>query len=167
MFTIRRAGACSLLVAGFCLAVISVSGCRPKPVSGSKDATKTSEGPKLAPPQQAAPAGTPQTDQAAPPTTGDSALKEHRTTGPKPAAEDAAEAEKIKANLAALTATDRSIAEKQKICPVSGELLGAMGTPKKIQVAGHDVFICCPSCEEPLTNDPTKYLAKIGLQPNK
>jgi hypothetical protein len=91
------------------------------------------------------------------------------TTGDtsKPASEDPAEAAKIKANLASLPVEERAAIEKQKICPVSGELLGTMGAPPKVKVAGHDVYICCKSCEEPLTKDPAKFLAKIGLEPNK
>jgi YHS domain-containing protein len=79
----------------------------------------------------------------------------------------AAEPAKIKASLALLSTHDRALAEKQKICPVSGEALGAMGAPKKISVAGHDVFICCQGCEKELTSEPDKYLAKIGMQPAK
>ena len=97
----------------------------------------------LAPPQQPAPA-TPQADGS-------------DTTDPA----------KIKANLALLSTEDRALAEKQKICPVSGEPLGTMGAPKKISVAGHDVFICCKGCEKDLTSEPDKYLAKLGLQPTK
>ena len=59
----------------------------------------------------------------------------------------------------------RALVAKQKICPVSGEALGAMGAPIKLTVAGHDVFVCCESCEEPLKTDPAKHLAKIGLTP--
>jgi hypothetical protein len=40
-----------------------------------------------------------------------------------------------------------------------------MGTPIKVSVAGHEVFICCEHCEEPLKAEPAKYLAKIGLEP--
>jgi hypothetical protein len=32
-------------------------------------------------------------------------------------------------------------------------------------VAGQDVFICCEGCEQPLKDEPDKYLAKIGLAP--
>jgi len=73
--------------------------------------------------------------------------------------------EEIPAGLAGLSAADRELAIKQKVCPVSGEKLGEMGPPIKVTVAGHDVFICCPSCKEPLEQDPGKYLAKIGLEP--
>jgi hypothetical protein len=71
----------------------------------------------------------------------------------------------IEAALASLSAADRAAALKQKICPVSDAALGSMGAPIKVSVAGHDVFICCEHCEEPLKAEPAKHLAKIGLQP--
>jgi hypothetical protein len=77
----------------------------------------------------------------------------------------ASEATKIEAAFASLSVEDRALAVKQKICPVSDEPLGAMGTPIKVQVAGQDVFICCDHCEDPLIKDQEKYLAKIGLKP--
>jgi hypothetical protein len=127
-----------------CTLMIGVVGCKPKPVADPKAEIKPSEGPLLAPPQQPTTPAAPQADG------GD-------TTDPA----------KIKANLASLSTEDRALAEKQKICPVSGEALGAMGAPKKVSVAGHDVFICCQGCEKELTSEPDKYLAKLGLQPAK
>ena len=126
-----------------CTLMIGVVGCKPKPVVEPKAETKASDGPLLTPPEQSAPAK-PQADNG-----------------------DKTDPAKIKANLASLSTEDRALAEKQKICPVSGGALGAMGTPKKINVAGHDVFICCPGCESELTSEPEKYLAKLGLQPAK
>jgi hypothetical protein len=176
-----------------CVFIFNI-GCRTKePVLPASKANTSSDGPVLAPPQQAPPT-TPQGGNAALPTEGDPSAKSasnQPATGPansapaplptegdptgtatagdasKPASEDAAEAAKIKANLASMSAEDRAAVEKQKICPVSGEKLGTMGAPPKVKVAGHDVFICCKSCEEPLTKDPAKFLAKIGLEPNK
>jgi hypothetical protein len=62
-----------------------------------------------------------------------------------------------------LTATDREAAKKQKFCPVSGEPLGSMGDPYKVQVKNRTVFLCCQSCVVALTNDPDKYLKKLEL----
>jgi hypothetical protein len=126
-----------------CTLLIGVVGCKPKPVAAPKAEPKASDGPLLAPPQPSAPA-TPQADN-----------------------DEKTDLAKIKANLASLSTEDRALAEKQKICPVSGGALGAMGTPKKLNVSGHDVFICCPGCEKELTSEPDKYLAKLGLQPAK
>ncbi len=65
------------------------------------------------------------------------------------------------AALAELSPEDRALAEKQKICPVSGEPLGSMGKPYKVTVEGQDVLLCCQGCEEEIKKDPQKYLAKI------
>ncbi len=63
--------------------------------------------------------------------------------------------------LAELSAADRTAAEKQKICPVSGELLGSMGTPRKVTINGRVVFLCCRGCQATFKKDPDKYLAKL------
>ncbi len=68
---------------------------------------------------------------------------------------------KIAANFAKLSDADRALAEKQKICPVSGETLGEMGAPIKIHVKDQDVFLCCKACEKSVKEDPDKYLAKL------
>lgn len=83
-----------------------------------------------------------------------------------PASHDAKESAEPNAEiteaLAKLSAEERALAEKQKICPVSGEPLGTMGTPKKIDVKGQPVFICCDGCEEKLLANPDEYLAKLN-----
>ena len=71
----------------------------------------------------------------------------------------------VPAGLAILSPEDREPALKQRVCPVSGYVLGEMGAPIKLTVKGHDVFICCPSCEEPLMENPNQYLAKLGMEP--
>jgi hypothetical protein len=131
---------------------IGVIGCRTKEPA-TKPESKTSDGPVLAPPQQKSSPAT-QDGRASLPTEG-------ALNGKEPA-----EVTTIKKNLKLLPASDRALAEEQKICPVSGEALGAMGPPKKVKVAGREVFICCPSCEEPLEKEPAKYLAKVGLRPS-
>ena len=69
---------------------------------------------------------------------------------------------KITAELAKLTAEDRVLATKQKTCPVTGELLGSMGAPIKIDVKGQPVFICCEGCKEDLLAKPDEYIAKLN-----
>jgi len=69
--------------------------------------------------------------------------------------------------LAELSEADRALAEKQKICPVSGELLGSMGKPVKVTVKGKTVFLCCERCESKITKDPDKYLAKLEAADKK
>ena len=60
-----------------------------------------------------------------------------------------------------LSAEDRAAAEKQRVCPVSGEVLGAMGKPYKITVQGRTVFLCCSGCEAEFRKHPDKYFAKM------
>ncbi|RMF41389.1 MAG: hypothetical protein D6753_09690 [Planctomycetota bacterium] len=70
--------------------------------------------------------------------------------------------EKMRAGLASLSAEDAASAERQHFCPVSGAMLGTMGTPRKVEVNGQDVWICCEECRDELLADPDKYLAKIN-----
>jgi membrane fusion protein, copper/silver efflux system len=56
---------------------------------------------------------------------------------------------------------DRALAERQKLCPVTGMNLGSMGAPKRMVVSGRVVFLCCGACESKLLREPAKYLAKL------
>lgn len=69
--------------------------------------------------------------------------------------------EKMKAELAKLSPEDAASAEKQHVCPVSGEMLGTMGAPQKIDVNGQMVWICCAGCKDQLLEQPGKFLAKL------
>jgi YHS domain-containing protein len=69
--------------------------------------------------------------------------------------------EKMKAALAKLSPEDAASAEKQHMCPVSGEMLGTMGAPQKVTVNGQQVWICCDGCKDKLLENPDKYLAKL------
>lgn len=71
------------------------------------------------------------------------------------------EATDIETEMAKLSPEDRALAEKQKICPVSDDPLGAMGTPIKVTVDGKDIFVCCQGCVDPVKNDFAKYAAKL------
>ena len=71
------------------------------------------------------------------------------------------EAEAIVKALAGLSSADRTLAEKQKLCPVTDMPLGSMGTPVKVIVNGRSVFICCEGCRERLLAEPVAYLAKL------
>jgi len=63
--------------------------------------------------------------------------------------------------LSQLSAADRGLAEKQRVCPVSGQPLGSMGKPYKVTVNGQEVFLCCQGCEGEIKENPEKYLAKL------
>lgn len=66
------------------------------------------------------------------------------------------------AALAKLSAVDRREAEQQAICPVTEMPLGSMGTPKKVDVDGRTVFICCEGCRKSLLAQPAKYLSTLS-----
>lgn len=70
--------------------------------------------------------------------------------------------EKMNEALASFSQEDRNSAMKQHFCPVSGEMLGTMGAPEKVDVDGHTVWICCAGCKDKLLAAPDKYLAKIA-----
>lgn len=48
-----------------------------------------------------------------------------------------------------------------KTCVVSGEELGSMGKPVKVEHDGEVAYLCCDSCTEKFEADPAKYLAKL------
>ena len=70
--------------------------------------------------------------------------------------------EKMTEALADFSEEDRKSAMKQHFCPVTGEMLGTMGEPKKVEVKGQQVWICCDGCKDKLLADPDKYLAKLN-----
>ncbi len=63
--------------------------------------------------------------------------------------------------LAAAKPTDKELIGKQKICPVSGQPLGAMGKPVKVVVKNRVVFLCCAGCKKKFLANPDKYLKKL------
>ncbi len=69
--------------------------------------------------------------------------------------------EKMKAELAKLSPEDAASALEQHMCPVSGDMLGVMGAPEKIDVNGQQVWICCDGCKDKLLENPEEYLAKL------
>ena len=69
---------------------------------------------------------------------------------------------KMMAGLKELSPEDHKSAMAQHMCPVSGEMLGTMGAPEKVDVNGKSVWICCGGCKDKLLADPDKYLAKLN-----
>ena len=61
-----------------------------------------------------------------------------------------------------LSAADRVLAERQRICPVTGKPLGSMGLPPRVELEGRVVFVCCSGCTSALQADPGTYLSRIG-----
>jgi hypothetical protein len=62
--------------------------------------------------------------------------------------------------LSRLPPADQALAARQRVCPVTGQPLGSMGTPARVVIAGKPVLLCCEGCEEPLRKNPGKYLGK-------
>ena len=60
-----------------------------------------------------------------------------------------------------LSLEDRKLAKAQKVCPVSDQKLGSMGTPIKIEHDGKVIFFCCQMCKPRFEKDPETYLAKL------
>lgn len=56
------------------------------------------------------------------------------------------------------TKADEKAIAGQKICPVSREELGSMGTPIKATRGGSSTFLCCAECEKKVLADPDKFL---------
>jgi Cu(I)/Ag(I) efflux system membrane fusion protein len=86
------------------------------------------------------------------------------TTPAQPPASETSESDEqaeIKKALAKLSPEDRTLAEKQKTCPVTDEPLGSMGTPIKVTVEGRDAFVCCEGCVDELKNNFAKYEKKL------
>ena len=67
----------------------------------------------------------------------------------------------VERELAKLPEEDRELARAQKVCPVTGELLGSMGVPIKVTVDGRSLFICCEGCEEEVKKNFDEYVAKL------
>jgi len=87
--------------------------------------------------------------------------KDHSEHGDHSKAGKQTPMEKMKVELAKLSPADAAAAEKQHMCPVSGEMLGTMGVPKKIDVKGQSVWVCCDKCKKSFLEEPDKYLAKL------
>ncbi len=46
-------------------------------------------------------------------------------------------------------------------CVVSGDKLGAMGSPVSINYKGTEIRFCCHDCDASFNENPAKYLAKL------
>jgi hypothetical protein len=83
------------------------------------------------------------------------------TAGTEPAQTSVEEDTKANDAMAKLSPADRAKAEIQKMCPVSNEPLGSMGTPIKVTVEGRDVFVCCEGCVDELKANFAKYADQL------
>lgn len=95
---------------------------------------------------------------------GNPSLIDPKKAIPRAEPEEGGTSAKITAALSKLSAEDRALAERQKVCPVTNIPLGSMGTPIKVNVSGRLVFICCEGCRESLLAEPAKHLAKLAQE---
>ena len=65
------------------------------------------------------------------------------------------------AEIKKLPASEQPLALKQAVCPVSGEHLGSMDVPVKVNADGKTFFICCKGCKKEVDADPKAVVAKL------
>jgi multidrug efflux pump subunit AcrA (membrane-fusion protein) len=68
---------------------------------------------------------------------------------------------KLDAELAKLSTADRQLAQAQKLCPITGKLLGSMGIPAKLTLKDQPVFLCCSGCEDQAKENEDRTLTKV------
>jgi len=59
------------------------------------------------------------------------------------------------------TPADQAAINAQRVCPVSGKSLGAMGTPIKVTRGDRSVFLCCQGCLGKVRANPDHYLGAV------
>jgi Cu(I)/Ag(I) efflux system membrane fusion protein len=62
---------------------------------------------------------------------------------------------------------DAAIVKRQKICPVTGLVLGSMGKPLRETHAGRVVFLCCAGCPDKFRARPDYYVARLSKVTNR
>ncbi|MHC5544981.1 hypothetical protein ACYOEI_42640, partial [Singulisphaera rosea] len=82
------------------------------------------------------------------------------STAPKAA--DVKLGEEELANIKKLPEADQKLALAQKVCPITGEPLGSMGTPLKTSAEGTPLLVCCKGCLEDVKDHPKDALAKLN-----
>jgi Cu(I)/Ag(I) efflux system membrane fusion protein len=84
------------------------------------------------------------------------------SAGTGPAARGSDRESKVRANLAKLSAGDRSLAEAQRFCAIQPESrLGEMGVPISVEIKGRKVFLCCSACKDEALEHPDQTLAAL------
>ncbi len=85
----------------------------------------------------------------------------HEDAEPESEPDDMTEDDEEQLDFEGLSLEDRKLAKAQKVCPVSDQKLGSMGTPIKIEHDGKVIFFCCQMCKPRFEKDPETYLAKF------
>ncbi len=60
--------------------------------------------------------------------------------------------------VAKATQADQAVINAQRVCKVSGESLGSMGTPIKVTRGNSYTFLCCQGCLKTVQANPDRYL---------
>jgi YHS domain-containing protein len=60
------------------------------------------------------------------------------------------------------TKADAAAIARQKLCPVMGEPLNAMGGPWKVYANGRPIFLCCKGCIKKVQKNPDFFIAKTA-----
>jgi YHS domain-containing protein len=69
------------------------------------------------------------------------------------------------AKIKELPGGESEIALTQAVCLVSGEHLGAMGVPVKVEHDGKVGYLCCAGCKGDFEKDPAKFADKMAAAP--
>ena len=128
-------------------------------LSESKGSGFTANGKAMTPDQ--VPTGYPAGDRPAPAGKPSESPKAEEAApaveAPKAAALSTEELDAVKK----LPEAEQTLAIKQAVCLVSGEHLGAMGTPIKVELDGKVGFLCCKGCKGDYDSDPAAAFAKL------
>ncbi len=117
----------------------------------------TTAGPNNVKPGQMPP-GYPAPDNGSAPADAKGKQEESKAAdAPKTSALSAEELDAIKK----LPTAEQAIALKQVVCLVSGENLGGMGMPLKVELDGKVGFLCCKGCKADYDMDPAAAFAKL------
>lgn len=69
-------------------------------------------------------------------------------------------------NLTAMptTSADNAAIQRQRVCPVTGQVLGSHGQPTKVLIGGHALYLCYAGCLPEVHRRPETYLAVANRQ---
>lgn len=70
---------------------------------------------------------------------------------------------KLPVSVVATGESDRAAIAAQKVCPVMGGPLGGMGTPVKVLVGDHPVYLCCAGCLPKIQRNPETYMPAAAV----
>jgi membrane fusion protein, copper/silver efflux system len=65
-------------------------------------------------------------------------------------------------NIEQLPEADRKLAIAQRVCPITGAVLGSMGVPVKITLRDQPIYLCCSGCVAKAQENPDETLKKIA-----